>query len=115
MHERRKGIRWRGASGAIPVPDEVLAGRLVEASRVPACISKDSALCAPGSVVWDEGLRCRNMERKRVETGQEIAHLLEDRVEDPGIRTLGFFPRCKGFHGLLEGDLHPSILSPAHR
>lgn len=34
-----------------------------------------AGLCAerPGSVVWAEGLRCRNMEAKRAETGQEIA------------------------------------------
>jgi len=56
-----------------PVPDEGFAGRLVEASRVPVCISKDSALLRPRSVVWDEGLRCRNMEPKKPESEQAIA------------------------------------------
>jgi len=28
----------------------------------------------PRFVVWDEGLRCRNMEAKKTETGQAVAH-----------------------------------------
>ena len=60
-----------------PVPDEVFAGRLVEASRVPVCIPKDPALLRPRAVVWGEGLRCRNMEPKKTESEQEIA-LLND-------------------------------------
>ena len=52
-----------------PVPDEVFAARLVEASRVPRGRPHHSLL-RPSSAVRDEGRRCRNMERKKTETEQ---------------------------------------------
>ena len=69
-HEAR---RW--AFGAIPFSVPVLAGRLVEASRVPACISKDFARSAQAQSLRDEGLCSRNMEPKRTGTEKGTARL----------------------------------------
>ena len=44
LRDQPGGCEARGLRARSPVPDEGFAGRLVEASRVPACISKDSAL-----------------------------------------------------------------------
>ncbi len=56
----------------------------MEASRVPACISKDFARSAQAKPLRDEGLYCRNMEPQKTETEHRTA------VKDPRLsRALG--------------------------
>ena len=70
---RKHAFRCDEPLAAVRCSGSVFAGRLVEASRVPACISTNFARSAQAKSLWDEGLHRRNMEPQKTETEHRTA------------------------------------------